>query len=193
MARNADEIVVANSGDVYFGAVGATLPQPGDDPAEALDAALAQAGFITEDGATLSVGSETLDIMAWQSRQAVRREKTAQEIAVSFAFQQWNEDNVPFAFGGGTVTDEGGGLYSYVFPDDDEPLDERCLVIDSVDGDKLYRFVFPRGNVTDAVETQFKRGSPSQLPIAFKVLEPVDGGEPAWLITNDPAFAGAGS
>lgn len=187
--NNADELVVASNGQVYFGEVGTTLPQPGDDPTAALDAALVGAGYITEDGASLSVGSEIVDIMGWQSRQALRREKTSQEIQFSFAFQQWNENNVPFAFGGGTVVDEGGGLFSYSFPEETDALDERCLVVDAQDGDINYRFVFPRGNVTDAVETQFQRGSSSQLPIAFKILQPEAGGTPGWFLTDHPGFA----
>ena len=189
MAWNqADELVVASNGAVYFAPVGTALPLKGDDPTAALGSAFAGAGFITEDGASLSVGSEVTDFMAWQSRQAVRREKTSQEIQFTFAFQQWNEENIVFAFGGGVVAEEGGGLYSYTFPEDDDALDERSLVVDWQDGDKNYRCVFARGNATDAVETKFARSESAQLPITFKVLAPEEGGAPGYILTDDPAF-----
>lgn len=190
--NDSDELVVASDGAVYFAPIGTTLPLPGADPQAALAAAFVGAGFITEDGATLSVGSEVTDFMAWQSRQAIRREKVSQEIQFSFAFQQWNEENIPFAFGGGVITTHGGGLFSYAFPADNDALDERSLVVDAQDGDVNYRFVFPRGNVTDAVETQFQRGSTAQLPISFKVLAPEAGGSPGYFLTDAPGFA-AGS
>lgn len=190
--RDASELVVANNGEVYFAPVGTPLPQPGDDPTAALDGDFVGAGWITEDGATLTVGSEVTDFGAWQTRQPIRRERTAQEIQFAWTFQQWNEENVVLAFGGGAITDHGGGLYSYTFPEDTDPLEERSLVVDAIDGDVHYRYVFPRGNVTEAVETQFQRGATAVLPITFKVLAPEEGGTPAWFLTDADGFA-AGS
>jgi hypothetical protein len=190
--ENASELVVASDGEVYFAPTGSTLPLPGSDPTAALDPAFTGAGFITQDGASLSVGAEVTDFMAWQSRQPIRREKQTQEIQFSFAFQQWNEQTVPFAFGGGQVIDEGEGLFTYEFPSAEEPLPERSLVVDAQDGDVHMRFVFPRGNVAESVASSFKRSETSQLPITFKVLEPLLGGVPGYFLTDSPAYA-AGS
>jgi hypothetical protein len=190
--NDASELIVAANGAVYFAPIGATLPKQGDSPTAALSANWVGAGFITEDGATLSVGSEVTDFMAWQSRQPIRRDRQTQDIQFSFAFQQWNEENIPFAFGGGEIKNHGGGVYSYTFPDNNDSLDERSLVVDAEDGASKYRFVFPRGNVTEAVESSFKRTESSQLPITFKALEPVEGGPPAYFLTNSAAFV-AGS
>lgn len=192
MWTKADELVIANNGQAYFAPIGTALPQPGDDPAAPLDPAFVGAGWITEDGGTLTVGSTVVDIRAWQTRQPIRREKTEQDIQFAFTMQQWNEETVPFAFGGGEVVDEGGGLFSYRFPKSSDPLDERSLVVDAIDGDNHLRFVFARGNVTDAVETKFTKGADSLLPVTFKGLEPEDGGDAYWLVTDAPGFA-AGS
>lgn len=187
--NDADELVVAANGAVSFAPVGTPLPKVGDDPTAALDKEFVGAGYITEDGATLSVGSEVTDFMAWQSRQPIRRDKQTQNLQFTFAFQQWNEENVAFAFGGGTVEDHGGGVFSYTFPEANDPLDERSLVVDAEDGDVHFRYVFPRGNVTEAVEASFKRTESAQLPITFKALEPEEGGPPAWFNTDSPGFA----
>jgi hypothetical protein len=103
--------------------------------------------------------------------------------------QQWNEQNIVLAFGGGEVNVEGGGLFSYTFPEPGDALEERSVILEAIDGDKHTRFVFPRGNVTDAVEAQFTRESTADLPITFKVLAPEAGGPPAWIVTDDPAYA----
>lgn len=188
VVNDAAEVIVAGSGQVWFAPVGTTLPDVGDDPTSGLDTAFVPAGFLTEDGPTLSVGSEVTDFMAWQSRTAIRREKQTQDIQFSFVLQQWNSENISFAFGGGSVQDEGGGIWSYTFPEADDALDERALVVDAVDGDVNYRFVLPRGNVTEAVETQFTRTATAQLPVTFKALQPTTDDPIAYVNTDATAF-----
>jgi hypothetical protein len=129
------------------------------------------------------------EFMAWQSRQAVRRELTAQELQVAFQLEQWNEETVPLAFGGGEITSVSGG-YRYDFPTESDALDERALVVDADDGDRRTRFVFPRGNVTESVETQFQRSALALLPITFKALQPADGSAAGYaLFSDEVAFA----
>jgi hypothetical protein len=186
--NDANELVVASNGAVYFAPVGTTLPKQGDDPTAKLNAAFIGAGYITEDGVSFSAGSEVTDFMAWQSRQAIRRDRQTQEIQASFAIQQWNEENLPFAFGGGDVVEHTTGIFSYTFPESDDSLDERSLVIDAQDGDTNYRIVIPRGNVTEAVEASFRRTETAQLPITFKALEPATGGSSAYILTDSDGF-----
>lgn len=187
--NNADELVVAGNGQIYVAPTGTTLPTT---PTGALDAAFAGLGYASEDGVTLTVDPEVTEFNAWQSRQAVRRELTAQAIQVSFELLQWDEDTLPLAFGGGAVTAVGGGGYRYDFPDEDASLDERAMVVDAIDGGEAHRFVFPRGNVTDSVAATFKRSELAMLPITFKALEVETGGAAAYYLTDSTEFA-AGS
>jgi hypothetical protein len=188
--NDAGELIVGGNGQVYVAPVGTALPTTG--PAQALNASFFGLGYHTEDGVSLAVTPQVTDFGAWQSRQPIRRELTAQEITVSFTLQQWNEETLQLAFGGGAVTDLGGGNYRYDFPEDSDQLDERSLVVDVADGSKDIRFVFPRGNITDAVSTQFQRSAAAVLPITFKVLEPEEGGSPGYFLTDSADFA-AGS
>jgi hypothetical protein len=165
--------------------VGSVLPT---DAIADLDPAFIGLGYATEDGATLTVTPEVSDFMAWQSRSPVRREKTSQEIQVAIALMQWNEVTVPVAFGGGEVTGSAGS-YRYDLPRDDAALDERAMILDAIDGDMHMRWVFPRGNVTDAVEAQFQRSNPAALPITFKALAPGEGESPGYFLTDSAAFA----
>jgi hypothetical protein len=190
MSQDPNEIVVASHGNVYVAPVGTTLPTT---PTAALNGPWVNLGLISEDGASMSVSPDIQTHRAWQRRQPVRRELVGQDISVSFALEQWNADSVKLAFGGGTVTGPSSGVYTYTFPDDDDALDERSLVIDWQDGaSRLYRAVFTQGNVTDAVETSFQRSGMSLLPITFEVNATDAGGAPGFIYTNDSGFA-AGS
>jgi hypothetical protein len=183
--NDASELIVAGSGEVYVAPVGTALPTT---PIATLNAAFEGLGYHTEDGVSLSVSPTVEEFMAWQSRQAIRREMTAQEIQVSFSLQQWNETTLPLAFGGGAITPVSGG-YRYDFPTDTASLAEKAMVVDCIDGSEHHRFVFERGTVTEAVETQFQRGATAVLPITFKVLGPEAGGAPGYYLTDSAAFA----
>jgi hypothetical protein len=186
--NNASEIVIASNGQMYVAPVGTPLPS---DPVAALNAAFIGLGYITEDGAALTVTPDVTDYMAWQSRSPVRREKTAQEIQVAAALMQWNEQTVPAAFGGGTVSGSSGN-YRYDLPKDDAALDERALILEAIDGAVHMRWVFPRANATEAVEAAYARGNPASLPVTFKALAPSAGASPGYFLTDSAAFA-AGS
>ena len=182
--NNADEIVVAGNGQVYVAPAGTALPS---SPTGALNAAFMGLGYITEDGATVSVTPEVAEFNAWQSRTPVRREKTAQQVQVTFQLMQWDEDSVPFAFGGGSVSGSAGN-YRYDLPSDIAALDERALVLDANDGSKNFRWVFSRGNVVEAVEAQFNRANPAVLPITFRALAAA-GASPGYFMSDATSFA----
>lgn len=187
--NDSNELVVAGTGQVYVAPVGTTLPTDWDS---ALDSAFVGLGYTTEDGVSINVTPEIADMMAWQSRQPVRRESVNQAITTTFSLMQWNEETVPLAFGGGAITATANG-YKYEFPTGDDALDERAMVVDVVDGDRTMRFVWARGNVTEGVEAQFVRTTPAVLPITFSVLEPTEGGAPGTVYFSDEAAFAAGS
>lgn len=185
--NDSDELVVGGSGQVYVAPVGTALPT---SPTASLNAAFVGLGLTSEDGVAITVTPEIQDFGAWQSRQPVRRALIGQSVGVGFSLEQWNENNVVLAFGGGTVETVSGG-YKYTFPDGDDALDERAMVIDIVDGSEHHRFVWNRGNVSDAVGANFRRNELSMLPITFQVLSPADdpNGAPGYYLTDSTAFA----
>lgn len=187
MAWNDDrELVVAAGGQVYVAPVGTPLPEL---PDERLNAAFEGTGYITEDGAALTVSPEIAEHRAWQARSPIRRDITAQEIQAAFGLQQWNEVTVPLAFGGGRISEPRPGVFRYDFLSDEDVLDERAMVIDAIDGTTILRFVFPRGNVTEAVETSFQRERAAILPITFRALEPEEGVGAGYFLSNAVGFA----
>lgn len=184
--NDAAETFVAVGGEVYVAPVGSTLPT---DIATPLNSAFVGLGYTTDDGVSWSVSRDTADIGAWQSYDPIRTLLTARTVQATFGLQQWNEETVPFAFGGGTVS--GSGPYTYELPNPEDGLDERALVIQVQDGDNDMRIVIPRGIVTEAVETNFQKAETAVLPITFKGLKSAT--EPIARVIADAAGFAAGS
>lgn len=185
MSNDADEIVIAANGIVRVAPVGTTAPT---DPTSAPAAAWRHLGYVTEDGATFTDSKEIEDILAWQSFYPVRKIVTSKDARVSFALRQWNENTIPLAFGGGSVTNPSTGVWRYA-PPSPEDIDERALMIDWQDGTKDYRLIIPKGIVTDAVETNLVRTDSAVLPITFAAVPASTSDDPWYLLTNDIAFS----
>jgi len=184
--NDSDEVVVGGSGQVYVASVGSTLPST---PSSSLDPASWKGlGYHTEDGVSVANAPEITRHTAWQSKRPIRIDRQADTFSISFALLQWDEDSLPLALGGGSITDLGGGAYKYSPPEPDDAVDERSLVVDVEDGANKLRFVVPRGIAVEGVDTQFARSSMSSLAITFEALEN-DNGDDWYLLTNLAGFA----
>lgn len=185
--NNSEQIVVGANGTISTAPVGSTIPADITIP---LGEAWAGLGYVSEDGVKWIDSKTTATVPAWQSFYGVRRITEAKEGSVEFGLMQWNADTVGLALGGGTVTGVAGKWrFEPAAPED---LDERALAVEWSDGDRDYRLVFPKGNVSESMETELMRSEAAILPITFSLLG-VDGSAPFVLDTNDPAFAPAGS
>jgi len=189
MTKNADELVVGANGTIYTAPVGSAIPASIETP---LAAEWSDLGYATEDGVSWNDGKTLESIRAWQSFYDLRRIVTAKEGSLSFSLMQWNADTVKLAFGGGTITEPASDAYRYVPPDPGE-IDERMMAVEWIDGDSDFRLIFPKGMVSESVETNIVRTAAGLLPITFSLLGE-DGTDPFILDTNHPAFAsGVGS
>lgn len=188
MAQDPNELVIAGTGAISVGPIGSTLPT---SPTAALSG-YTELGYTTEDGVKFTKERDIKDFFAWQKKDPVRRELISRTLVAAYALEQWNGDTVTHAYGGGEVTEPTPGTFRYDFPTEDDALDEVTEVIDWQDGDKHYRFVIPRGTVSENVETDLMRTELSVLPVTFKALAPLNGGI-AYILTDDPAFEPAGS
>lgn len=186
MTKNADEIVVGANGSIYTAAVGATIPATIAAP---LGGSWTELGYVTEDGVTWTDGKTMNSIRAWQSFYDLRRIVESREGMLAFSLMQWDETTIPLALGGGEIAESapGSGLFRYT-PPAPEFIDERAMAVEWSDGDKDYRLIFPKGIVSENVETNIVRTGAALLPITFALLGE-EGVEPFILDTNDPAFA----
>ena len=186
----AAETMIAGTGEVYAAPVGTAVPTKTSDN---LNAAFNGLGYHTEDGVSVNQQISVSEFKAWQTRHPIRREQESAEFVISFQLLQWNEVNLPFAFGGGTVTEPTAGQFKYVPPADNAALIERALIVDVDDGSRRGRFVIPRGTVTETDEVVFKRTEMAALAVTFKALAPLQGGEAWYALFNDSAAFAAGS
>jgi hypothetical protein len=185
MTIDADEVRVAGAGHVYCAPAGTATP----DDLDALSSPWVDLGYVTTDGVTLKFDRTTENLDAWQGSK-IRILTTEEPKSVSFTLMQTNADVLQTAFGGGTVTSLGGGLYKFEPPDHGQN-DERVLCIEFVDGDVSYRYNLPRTQLEGGVEFNLQRTGATQYPLTFGVLD--NGDDPDWnIISDDPAF-GAGS
>ena len=183
------ETVIGGSGQLYSAPVGTALPA---NESSALNAAFVGHGYHSEDGVSVNQSLELIRLGAWQSKKDIRRERDAETFRVTANLLQWNDANLPLAFGGGAVTEPTPNHYKYVPPASNEALDERAFIVDVVDGLSILRFVIPRGCVVEAVESSFTRNAFGQLPIAVEDMEP-DDGSPGWYLLTNAAGFEAGS
>ncbi len=183
--NDADEVVVAGSGQLHVAPVGTALPTT---PTAGLNAAFVGLGYTAEDGVSLKSTPEVTEFRAWQNQDAIRRAVKARTIEIGCELLQWNEETVPVAFGGGAIT--GSGPYTYTLPAAGEALAEHAVVLDIVDGERLMRIVVPRMSVADAIEAQFNADNMAGLAIVLKSLASTT--VPTILFSDAAAFA-AGS
>ena len=179
--NDSTETVVGGTGEVYAAPVGTPLPT---SPDAALNGAFVGLGFHTEDGVSVNKTLEVTEHGAWQTKHPIRRDRESEDFQINFSLLQWNENNVPLAFGGGEIVDLGGGGYRYNPPAEGDALDERALVADVIDGDNILRFVVPRGTITEGIESTFRSSEMSALAVAFKSLQPDDNSEAWYYMTN---------
>jgi hypothetical protein len=179
------QTLIGASGTVYVGTPGATVTAPTDEAAS-VDADLVTVGFISEDGIKFRDSKDVGALKAWQTAYDVRRFVTGRNFELEFSMEQWNWHTLPTALGGGTVTIPTAGHYKYVPPDSDD-LDPRALVVDWVDGTRVYRLWVPQAIVTSQVEVNVKRDEGAMFPVTFGAI--FDGTNPAFTIfTDDAAF-----
>lgn len=185
MPNNANNVIVAGNGKVYVAATSTPAPT---NFTTALNAAFlaGELGFISEEGATFTESKDVTDINAWQSFYAIRKIVTSRNVEVSFALREWNKRTVEFALGGTVAVNAAEWSYTPPAP---ETLAEKSLVLEWLDGSKGYRLYFPRGIVTEAVESTLTRTSAADLPITFGAIDPGTGASIYKLFTNDVAFS----
>lgn len=188
MTINAQEILVPARAYVYLNDVGGVAPATS---VEALDPTWINVGLTTPDSLSFSTEPEFEEVVSHQSDFPTRRMQTSESAAVAVDLQQWNAGNLVAAFGGGQVTqpDPTNTPEEYKFvPPALGGRQEKSAIIEVIDGTRNYRWVFPRVMQVEGVENELQKGQESRLPLRLAVLGD-DGGEPWYLLSNDPAMA----
>lgn len=179
MALDPTEIRLGISGHVYSAPIGTAFPA---DAGTAPGVGWVEHGYLTEDGISVAVASETTDIMAWQSLTAVRTVRTSQEFTATFALMQVNSANLKLAFGGGTIVAAGTG--TKFTPPAASAVDERAFMLEVTDGAVVDRYCIARGLASMTGEVTFTKDEASAFTLSVKALTAADGSTYTRL-TND--------
>jgi hypothetical protein len=95
------------------------------------------------------------------------------------------------ALGGGTWTVTGVApdeVFKYVPPTASD-VDERAMIVEILDGDLVYRWIYARVLNKEGVEFTAVRQDAVTFPISMSVLQPSGDASPFEFFTNDTASA----
>jgi len=162
MANDAAETFIAGDGHIYLAPFGTAMPTAIDS---VLNAAFKDVGYLTSDGFRMTPSLDTFDLDAWQSDSPIRSNITRRNLLLSLDFLQGNTENLPTYFGGGEFV---GTVYS---PPDGAEINEQSMVADVFDGDRQWRFWFPKVTLAAQREVAFVRSAAAQWGVDLKVLK----------------------
>lgn len=182
MSLDATEVAVALDGTVYVGDYGVTIPTgltaPDPDDFDEL-------GYVNEEGASFTQSLEHTDLMVWQSLDPIRRIRSSRTIGVSMMLRQFGPLTLPRALGGGTFTPGASvGVYQLPLPEDVQTV---TVIVDAIDGDVTYRFVYPRMQISgDEVAITVNRSDSMNVPfnvtnLASSTQTEIRSDHPNWL------------
>lgn len=185
MTVNSQETLIPARVYVHLAPVGTEAPTDVDT---ALAAGFVNCGHTTPDSLSFATEPEFAQVDSHQSDYPIRRVQTSESASVSVNLLQWNAANLKAAYGGGTVaeTTTGSGVFKFTPPSVDGRVEKSCIV-EVVDGNDKYRWVFPRVFQIEGVQSEFQRGQGAVLPLRLAVLGD-DGVAPWYLLSNSTAL-----
>lgn len=179
MAQTAANVRVAVTGGVYR--ADSDTPSLPNDAIAALTGYTEQ-GYVTEDGITQTIDSDTEDIRAWQNGDTVRVVQTSHALTYALSLMETTGTTLETFYG--NFDDLGGG----------EGVTEvrasqgvrGAWVLHVIDGDHLIRIVIPDGEVTERGDVEYVNGNAISYPITISCY-PDDTGTKAYIYLAEVA------
>lgn len=159
MATTAANVRVAVTGGVYYAPDGTTLPT---DATTALHATFlaGELGYVTEDGITQTIDSDTEQIRAWQNADLVREVQTSHDLKFALSLLETSNNTLEAYYGN---FDPGTGTGTVEVKA--EAGIRGSWVIHVVDGDAKIRIVIPDGQVVERGDVEYVNGAAVVYPI----------------------------
>ncbi|MEU8889207.1 phage tail protein [Streptomyces sp. NPDC048442] len=191
--NNGSQIRVAGSGRILVAKAGATGPAAPAHTGDAWAAGWTELGYTTTDGIKFNKKDKIDPVDTWQSVSPARFIYSDRDLTVKFQLLQLNMDTLPFFMGGDAVTPVTGtgvaDTYQYKLASEPKQ-DERQLGIEFKDGaDVTYRFIIPRGQVTETEEIALTRTGALKLGVTFTALAAEGSPTLATWLMKDKSFA----
>lgn len=151
--NNAENVSVGKpkaNGAIFAAPSGTALPT---DANTALDEAFKNLGYISEDGVTNEIETDTEEIKAWGG-DIVLNPQTSRSEKFTYTLIEQNVDSFKHVFGKDNVTDDGGKI---TIKHNGNEREENVMVIETMlTGNKVKRIVIPRGKVSEIGEIAYK-------------------------------------
>lgn len=192
-APNIDNVRVGLTGGVRTAPVGTTAPT---DVGTAYGAGWVELGYLSEDGITRAEDTDVEEIPGWQNGTVVRRVVSSSTTTFAFTVIETNRPVWELQFPGSTfasVTPTGGTVQTTVTVRVPKS-NPRAFAFDVVDGEiaagvpRTYRFVVPRGEVSERGDLVFRNGEPVGYEFTMTCY-PASDGTVYTILTNDAAVS----
>jgi hypothetical protein len=156
------------TGGVFAGATSLTLPV---NASTALPVGFIELGYVSEDGLTQTIDSETTNITAWGG-DTVKTVKTSHDVTYTLAFIETSEAVLTEVFGSDNV-DTASGVTSVKITSTDLP--RRAFVFEMQDSGTDVRVVVPNGQITNLDDISWTDGDPVSYPVTISAYPDEDG------------------
>ena len=159
-------IGTANGPGIFIAPEGSAAPT---DATTALDAAYTTLGYLSEDGVTFAVSTDSESITPWQSRSPVRTIITGRELTVDFTMLEFNAQNAALYFSQPVPVETDGSFDLDVRSDSSSVT--HTVVVDVKDGDVTMRYYFPRATLSEAGDMEITQSGAIGLPVTLSALD----------------------
>ena len=157
-------------GAVFFAPAGTTLP---NDASTQLAEAFVNAGFISEDGVTNAIETDSEEIKAWGG-DIVLNPQTSYSESYSMTFIEGNKTTYGVVFGEENVTvAEVTGAIS--IKHNGKEREERVLVVETLHGEFVKRQVIPRAKLKEVGEIAYKDDEAVGYEVTISALPDASG------------------
>lgn len=174
MSLTAENTRVAVTGGLYHGVAGTPIPT---DATTALNIALKELGYLTEDGVTQTIDEDTETIRAWQNGETVRVVQTSHEVTYEFSLLETSALTLETYYGNHTV--DGGAGTTQIKAGQGK---RGRWVLHVIDGIYKVRIVVPDGQVTERGDIEYVNGNAIMYPLTVTCY-PDSAGVKAYLYT----------
>ena len=170
MANDATKVLVGATGKIYGG--GSVLPTN----ATAAPTGFNDYGYVSDQGATLSVGTSITDIKAWGG-DIVRSIRSEHKVTLAMEFLETNAYTLEAFTGDSAATafaaaiKNVGGL-------------RQKWIIDTIDGDDTVRVVIPDGEVTELGDLVLNTEEAIKYPVTISCYPDGDGVKAYMYVDN---------
>jgi hypothetical protein len=180
------QVGTANGPGIWIAEAGTDPPDAtSDDFADESDWHLL--GYLSEDGPTIGVSTDSEDLTPWQSRVPIRSVITGRQLTLQFVMWQLNPRTLALYFDADPPTAGTDGSFEMELRSD-APSHLYAVAIDTRDGDRVFRVSFGRASLSDAGDMDISSGAAVPLDVTLSALD--DGGVLGLVQVGPAAAAG---